>query len=266
VIRRIIKRIKREFFYKPGPLEKLKTKPRYTNGQIYLHERNIHFPDAVSFIFTYEEIFKGDIYRFSSDRHDPYILDCGANIGLSTLFFKLTYPGALVVAFEPDKKIFDFLSKNIIGFASSEIILVNKGVWKEDTVLTFFSEGADAGSVVNNNMGAISGSADQVEVTRLSNYIDREVDFLKLDIEGAEIEVIEEINNKLHLVKNLFIEYHSFKGKRQELDKILKILSDNGFRYYIYAPSPLRARPFIDDDTFLSIDCLLSICAQKIDD
>ena len=137
-------------------------------------------------------------------------------------------------------------------------------MWKEDTELKFLSEGADAGRVIKGQPEANATNINKIEVERLSKYINQEVDFLKIDIEGSEVEVITEIEDKLHYVNNIFIEYHSFVNKSQELDKILTILSRNNFRYYIYSPSKLRQQPFIDKTEVLSIDCLLNICATKL--
>jgi len=65
-----------------------------------------------------------------------------------------------------------------------------------------------------------------------------DVDFLKIDIEGAELDVISG-STKLNRVKKMFIEYHSFIDTPQQLSRLLAILEGNGFRYYIdkvYSP------------------------------
>jgi hypothetical protein len=51
-------------------------------------------PDGPSFIASWIEIFEQEIYRFRTDAPAPRILDCGANIGVSCLFFKRNYPQA----------------------------------------------------------------------------------------------------------------------------------------------------------------------------
>ena len=56
---------------------------------------------------------------------------------------------------------------------------------------------------------------------------------LKIDIEGAEVSVFESIRNQLNKVENIFMEYHSPTVGSQKLDRLLKILSENNFRYYI---------------------------------
>ena len=51
----------------------------------------------------------------------PRILDCGANIGLATLYFKLLYPGACITCFEPGAEAFRVLEANISANQLEEV-------------------------------------------------------------------------------------------------------------------------------------------------
>jgi len=246
-----------------NPFDAIKKMPRYSPGEFLYEGKKIVFPDAASFAAIFEEVFQRNVYKFISNKPAPVIIDCGANIGISAIYFKHLYPNSKVWAFEPDNTIFKYLSQNVSSFNYKDITLINKGVWMEDTEIKFLSEGADAGRVVKDQQDSNAININKIEVERLSKYINQQVDFLKIDIEGSEVEVIKEIENKLSYVSNLFIEYHSFVDKSQELDQILAILSRNNFRYYIYSPSKLRQFPFVDNTEFLSMDCLLNICATK---
>ena len=53
-------------------------------------------------------------YEFQSDRDDPFIIDCGSEIGIVTFVFKVQYPNAKILCFEPDPIAFKFLEKNIL--------------------------------------------------------------------------------------------------------------------------------------------------------
>jgi predicted O-methyltransferase YrrM len=55
---------------------------------------------------------KAKIYRFNSLITKPLILDCGANVGVSVLYFKRLYPDAEIIAFEPDEDVFAILKQN----------------------------------------------------------------------------------------------------------------------------------------------------------
>ena len=71
------------------------------------HGKILKIPDSASYLSSREEIFDQQIYRFNTSNSKPYIVDCGANIGLSIIYFKQLFPNAEIVAFEPDEKIFN---------------------------------------------------------------------------------------------------------------------------------------------------------------
>jgi FkbM family methyltransferase len=263
-----VKRLVKEY-----PLEKQLSKiaklPRYTQGEFNWSGKTFKFPDASSFAWTYEELFKRHIYRFESDAVAPVIIDCGANIGLSALYFKQLYPKARIIAFEPDEEIFGYLKANVETFGLADVELIKKGLWKEETVLEFFSEGSDANRIMNASEKQLVQQNNLftktvVPTVKLSNFINETVDFLKIDIEGAETDVLLEVKEKLPLVKNIFIEYHSFVDQPQTLDQILSTLSASGFRYYVDVPLALSNRPFLNRGSFLSIDLLLNIYAYRL--
>jgi len=249
IISRINNRIKafnKRFEKDERQLRKLAVLPRYTPGVFILNDRKLSFPDTSSFAFTYREIFKKDIYQFKTNRKEPFIIDCGANIGLSVLYFS---------------KIFAFLKTNTEAFTIQNLTLIKKALWKENKIISFLNEGSDSSRIVNNNE-VKDDSIYGVEAVRLSEYIVSVVDFLKIDIEGAEVEVIQEIEPKLEFVERIFIEFHSFKNQKQNLDIILSILTRNNFHYHL--DSPIRiANPFVYDNSFLSYDFFLNIYAIK---
>jgi hypothetical protein len=87
--------------------------------------------------------------------------------------------------------------------------------------------------------GGLLGSGKnsvKVRVEMLSKYLDEPVDFLKLNIEGKEIAVMEEVANsgKLCNVQELVIEYHGWPNKDQRLGYLLRILDHQGFRYLVH--------------------------------
>ena len=223
------------------------------------------FPDARSFAFTYREVFLKRIYDFMPLGPNPYIIDCGANIGLSVIFFRGICPDAKIVAFEPERRIFGFLRANLEMNGIQGVELVQKALWKEETSLTFINEGSDANRIQQVFKDEGRSETYTVDTVTLSSFVDREVDFLKIDIEGAEVEVMREVEPKLHFVRRIFIEYHSSRSGRQELSSIIAILERNGFHYYIDAPNPSKARPYIDQsiDEFASFDFFLNIYAIR---
>ena len=221
----------------------LKNYPRFKIGQTKLLGREFFFPDNYGYLHSLEEIFRDEVYRFNSKKPDPFIIDAGANMGLSIAYFKQLYPDAKIVAFEPDPNIYKLLQQNINSLGYNEIDLRNTAAWNDDTTLTFFSEGSLAGSTEINLTKA--GSPLTVKAERLKNWLlTNQVDFLKIDIEGAENTVLFDLADALHRVEHLFLEYHSLVGKEQMLGEILTIIKKAGFRYYIKSALNTLRFPF----------------------
>lgn len=238
----------------------LKQFPRYTVTQTNLLNFPITLIDSASFLFMYSEIFEQEIYKFKAETKSPNILDLGANIGLSIIYFKQLYPQSKIIAFEPDPKVFSILSQNIKNLKLDNIELINKAVWTAETTLEFMSEGADGGRLVCLDS---QFTKYQIETVQLCKYLTQPIDFLKMDIEGAETQVLCDCKDLLKNVRNLFIEYHSFVEQKQTLHTIINILSDNGFRIHIHPPvtSP---QPFYERKIHMGMDMQLNIFAFRV--
>ena len=73
-------------------LERVRKQPRYTPGTTTLFGRLLEYVDSSSYFFLHEEIFTEEIYAFNSANSRPRIIDGGANIGLSVIYFKRRFP------------------------------------------------------------------------------------------------------------------------------------------------------------------------------
>lgn len=239
-------------------LARLKSVPRYQQTTTDIFGTPFEIIDSASFISTFRQIFEEQIYSFKAGTDEPYILDCGANIGLSVIYFKRLYAKSNIVAFEPDKAIFDVLSRNIKNFGHSDVELINRAVWNSETELDFTSDGADGGRVSI----AADKSNNIVKTVRLRDYLDRKIDFLKIDIEGAETEVVSDCADKLSNVDTLFVEYHSFDSQPQTLNTLVDILTRAGFRLHIQAPMP-APQPFVKCYPEMGMDMQLNIFAFR---
>lgn len=213
-------------------IQLLKNMPRYEPINIGLFGKKIKLLDGASFVSSYREIFENKIYQFNSDKADPFIIDAGANIGLSTIFFKQMYPKSKIVGFEASPTVFQVLDYNLNQFNFENVTVYQKALWKNEKSVSFFDEGADAGRLKtdSDHLNII-----QVGTTRLLPFLAEDVDLLKMDIEGAETEVILDSKSKLENVKNIFIEYHSMVGEKQTIDQLLSCLIDEGFRLHIHS-------------------------------
>ena len=209
-------------------------RPRYQPvSNIKVLEFIVDIPDTLSFVWQFKDIFVDEIYKFSATSSEPIIYDCGANIGISCLYFKTLYPQAKIKAFEADPYIIEFLKKNLSRNGLKDIDIIDKAVWIDYNGVEFYMEGADGGSIKTSK--ASEGNKVKVGSIRLKDFIEKEeeVDFLKIDIEGAEYEVLHDCRDTLTKVNHIFVEYHSFSNEPQKLSKVCSILEENGFRYYI---------------------------------
>lgn len=236
--------------------------PRHKNFTIKLNDHELEVIDSASFIFMYEEIFVNEIYKFQTKNNLPYFIDGGANIGLASIYIKSIFPNAKILAFEPDPTVFKTLSNNIHSFQLENIKIINKGLWDSNTTLSFESDHADAGRIIDGNKNT---TELKITTTKLSPYIDEKVDLLKIDIEGSEFKVLKEIKNKLHLVERIFIEYHSFEGKEQHIHEILSILIGSDFRVTITSPGLTQQNPFTMKVVKHGMDMQLNIFGYRDD-
>lgn len=239
-------------------LKRLQNMPRYQETDTLFLGKKIHIIDASSYLSMLDELFSRENYKFIADKANPVIIDCGSNIGLSVIYFKMLYPSAKVYAFEPDPKAFLALSNNLKTFGYNDVQIHNKAVWTTDGEVSFFREGSWGGSIVEDVKG---DNVINVGCVSLKKYLIENIDFLKIDIEGAETEVIKDCMNEIKNVKNIFIEYHSEANKPQTLSDLLSIISRAGFRYHIKEAS-VRKQPFIEK-TLVGFDSQLDIFAFK---
>ena len=257
ILRRITEKLKHiRALPKERELSRLRHLPRRTPAVTTLFGKPFYVVDGASFVSAYKEIFGNDIYTFRAASSSPYIIDCGANVGVSVLYFKERYPNAEIIAFEPDPGIFKTLEKNVFVKKLGNIPLLNKAVWDADTALSFASDGADGGRISEK-------AGIPVEAVRLAPFLNRSVDFLKIDIEGAEDVVLKDSEPHLKNVKNLFVEYHSRTGSPQPLADILGMLTRVGFRYHLKSATEKQKTPFVSRTSKDGFDNQLNIFAYR---
>jgi FkbM family methyltransferase len=234
--------------------------PRYTTGIFQNGYVPIKFIDSASFLVMYNEILERQIYRFNISSETPVIIDAGANIGLSIIYFKQLYPNASVLGFEPDPIAFETLKYNIQQLGLTGVEVLEKGVWNKETSIRFYAEGADAGRIA---LDSDQGNITHINTIRLKDYLNRHIDFLKIDIEGAETTVLKDCGELLRNVDRIFVEYHSFDDQGQELHDLLNVLFEMGFRYRIEQIGISSPNPFTEINTYLKIDNQLNIFAYR---
>lgn len=239
--------------------EYLLQQQRYKKHTVNLMGLPFEIADGHSFYYSHREIFIDEIYKFKCDSKQPTIIDCGSNYGVAILYFKQLYPDAKIVGVEADPYIFEILNNNIAKTNINSVTLLNKAVSSHIGSIEFYSEGADGGRIHKMDQPKNTTSVDTVV---LDDLIDDQVDFLKMDIEGSETDVLCG-SKKLNKVKELFIEYHSFVDETQNLGDLLSCLAKNKFRYYIHTQF-CSSKPLVEDKIQLGMDLQLNIFAKKL--
>ena len=216
-------------------------RPRYQTTTVTFGKYRLQVPDSFSFIWQFQEIFGDEFYKFNCNNAQPVIYDCGANVGMSVLYLKELYPQARIKAFEAEPKIAELLVKNLQQNNITDVEIVAKAVWIDDAGVEFGSEAADSSSIYS------TAAKRLVPSLRLRDHLAQEtrIDFLKIDIEGAEIAVVPDCRDVLHKVQHLFIEFHAYLNQPQSLKTIVEVLEENSFRYYIDT-NQHRTAPFVN--------------------
>jgi FkbM family methyltransferase len=141
------------------------------------------------------DVFK---YVFFDKYHQPFskmpenavILDLGTNIGLTVAHYGFQFPKGKVIGFEMDQDNFKLAVKNVAAFSNCKIM--NQAVWFEHGKVSYNPNVVeDAFSISTQNA---TESMIEVEAVSLNEIIAAHqlarVDYIKMDIEGAEKEVL----------------------------------------------------------------------------
>ncbi len=197
-------------------------------------------------MFLHKEIFIDADYFFKSRRADPFILDCGSNIGMSIVFFKALYPEAKIIGFEPEEHTFALLQKNISSNGLNKVQVHRAALGMEDSTVDFFVDPEAPDSLLmSTNRARLLKKKTSVQQVKLSAFIDREVDFLKLDVEGAEDAVLQDLvsSGAISKIDQMVVEYHHHIDKNKDaFSTFLGQLEKSGFGYQISTSDQISAK------------------------
>lgn len=203
-------------------------------GEVEVYGFRIRILDPGNARVMAKDIFEKHIYGFSSPLAQPLVIDGGSNIGMSVLYFKHRYPNAHITAIEPDPEVFAILEENVRRNRLEHVELLQAAVAGRTGVSEFVTAHDYDGTLREYADAATrAGRSTHVPLVRLRDLLEHEVDFVKLNVEGAELEVLRDAADRLHNVKELVVEYHHEPGLDRSLHEILRILHDAGFEYLV---------------------------------
>jgi FkbM family methyltransferase len=217
--------------------------PRFVRGRIRLLHYDLEYVDLLTLCPQWNDLFVRETFRVELATETPRILDCGANVGLASLYFKRQYPEARVTAYEADPGIAEVLRGNLSRNGSEDVEVVSAAVWIENGSIEFCCEGADSGTVGAFASG-IAGKRVRVPSVRLKDILaNGPVDLLKLDIEGSEETVLNDCAGELQNVRAILLDLHEFEPERRCTGRVQEILERSGFIWSLDDLSSLPWRP-----------------------
>jgi FkbM family methyltransferase len=219
-------------------LERLCAETGDAPGRATTLDWDLEYTSPTALLAFVDQILFRRLNDFVADGDAPVIIDCGANIGYTSLHYKRCYPKARIVAIEPDPQFLPLLLRNLERNGGGDIEVVPAAAWTGNGFANWVMEGKD-GSRLDD--GASGGQVVTVPTVDLRHYLRTPVDLLKLDIEGAEFDVVPHIAPSLERVRNIVVECHiTDQTKYDGLAKLMTTLTTAGFRISVNSYGPWR--------------------------
>jgi FkbM family methyltransferase len=178
------------------------------------HGRSVYLRGGTSDYDIFKQIFVEDEYAPLGQLSNPRcIVDCGANVGFSSLYFATIYPSARILAIEPDGQNASVFRRNLSDY-EDRVELIQSAVWGHPARLVLQRAPVTMEAAIHVREAAEGEQEDFVAID-IPAILDRlqseSVDLLKVDIEGSEGELFREpyCHRWLPRVKNIAIELHN---------------------------------------------------------
>lgn len=178
------------------------------------HRHPISLRLLSSDIPAYRQVFLDKEYDFSSIVTPEVIIDAGANIGMSSIYFANKYPNAKIIALEPENSNFDLLEENTLPYKN--IKSLKSALWSSCGYMSLVDPGLGNWGFMTKDRN--TSNIDQAKLcdTVISLTVNQimqdqqidKIDILKIDIEGAEKEVFSNTSLWLDKVDMIIIELH----------------------------------------------------------
>lgn len=194
-------------------------------------------------------LIKGYLAEYQLKKGD-IVIDGGAFDGFFT-FYAATIVGnkGKVIAFEPDITNFKNLIELKIKNKFKNIILINKGLWSDEKILRLSTRSSDDNMEASFFSTIKDKNSIDVSVVKLDDELKKigieRVDFIKMDIEGAEIEAIKGAKRLLtnYDINLAIASYHIVNGEKTCF-KLEKLLKKYGYKTFTSFPEHLTTYGF----------------------
>jgi FkbM family methyltransferase len=187
-----------------------------------------------------------DIIKLFRPKEGDVVIDVGAHIGKYTILAsKMVGSAGKVIAIEAHPANYDILNKNIVLNKLSNVVTLNYAVHSKEGVVKLYEPGQEEGFTIYNtimsdretvnNQKYIEVKANTLDSLMLANGISQ-VNWIKVDVEGAEFEVLKGSTSVLSSNKDISIllEVHNvgIKKKTTFYEPIMTLLKSNDFRIF----------------------------------
>ena len=165
-------------------------------------------------------------------KNDDIVIDIGGHIGLFSIYAAQKCKSGKIFTFEPVKDNFKILKENIETNKIKNIFPENVAISNKSSKVTIFLSDDDAGhGMYSKSSNTITIDAINLEEIFLKNNL-KKCDFLKIDAEGAEFDILENISeDMLKTISKIVIEYHIFEDNSiKRLENIIEKFEKNGFK------------------------------------
>jgi FkbM family methyltransferase len=189
-------------------------------------------------VLAFIETFHESVYEQAwSPREGDIVVDVGAYVGTFTVkAAQLVGDRGLIIAIEPDPRNAAFLAHNVGTYKLHNVKIIRKAVLdKTAKAQLYLSRASACHSLSYHHKNHIEVEADTLDDIVSQLGVDH-VDFLKIDAEGTELEVLrgaEWILNGRD-VKLAIAAYHDLPNSQPELSGIVSYLISRGFRTQVY--------------------------------